>query len=259
MNSRVSKVKVSAVSYLNTAPFVYGLKHGVIKNSIDLTLDYPSECARKVLSEESDMGLIPVAAIINRYDFKIVSEYCIGANDSVRTVALFSNSQIENIDTIYLDYQSLTSVTLIKVLAKNLWNKTFEWKPFGPLNSYFDILPNQGVVAIGDKVFDLESRFTRIYDLASEWKRLTGLPMVFAVWASKCSMPSTEFINLLNHSLKHGIDNITAAVDFFGSTIIPKFEAERYLTENISFTLDIKKRKAIDVFSKLSREFIPKT
>jgi chorismate dehydratase len=249
------KIKVSAVSYLNTAPFVYGLKHAEIGDSIYLMLDYPAECARKVISGESDIGLVPLASIIGRKEFKIITDYCIGAKERVRTVSLLSNSSIDEIDTIYLDYHSLTSITLIKVLAKHHWKKSIDWKPFGPINSLDQILPKQGIVAIGDKVFDLESRFKINYDLANEWNALTNLPMVFAVWTTKQELDKS-FLERFNNALKYGLDRISLSVEYHGNTILPKNDAENYLNKNISFTLDEKKRESINVFSDLAKEFL---
>jgi chorismate dehydratase len=249
------KIKVSAVSYLNTAPFVYGLKHAEIKNSINLSLDYPSECARKVISGESDMGLVPLASIINKKEFKIITDYCIGAIERVRTVSLLSNSHIEDIDTIYLDYHSITSVTLIKVLAKHLWKKSIVWRPFGPMNSFDQFLPSQGIVAIGDKVFGLESKFKMNYDLANEWKALTGLPMVFAIWTTKQAL-DIPFLQRFNNALKYGLERIALSVDFHGNNIISNNDAVNYLNKNISFSLDEKKRESINVFSDLAKEYL---
>jgi len=249
------RIKVSAVSYLNTAPFVYGLKRCDIKDAIDLVLDYPAECARKTLSGESHMGLVPLASIVNRKDFNIITDYCIGANDKVRTVALLSNVGIDEIDTIYLDYQSLTSVTLIKILAKHHWKRDFVWKPFGPGSNYQQIHPSEGVVAIGDKVFELESHFKMSYDLAEHWISFTGFPMVFAVWTTREQFNHT-FIDNFNKALQYGIDRIPEAVDFHGPSIVDKDEAVGYLTNNISFELGKRKRESIHAFGDLAKEFL---
>ncbi len=246
------RIKITAVSYLNTIPFVYGLQQTNIKDQIDLSLDYPAECARKVISGEFDFGLIPVAAIPSIPLYNIVSDFCIGAEGPVRTVVLMSNCPIDSIDQIYLDYQSRTSVVLVKVLAHNLWNIAPEWSAFTPEHTVDDIDPYDGLVIIGDKVFEHESHFKYKYDLAVEWRRLTGLPFVFAAWAANKPIEDT-FIRSFNEALRSGVNSIAKSIDMYPPLKLSKVEAEYYLTNNISFDFNDEKRKALKLFWSLAR------
>ncbi len=246
------KIRVSAVSYLNSIPFVYGLQHTSIIDQIALSLDFPAECARKVADDEVDIGLIPVAIIPSLPFYSIISNYCIGAEGAVRTVMLFSNSPLETLDRIYLDYQSRTSVVLVKVLSKNLWNINPEWLPYTPQHTLNDIDPYDGVVIIGDRAFEAESSFKYHYDLAEEWNRLTGLPFVFAAWTANKQI-SKDFIDSFNSSLKVGIENIDASIDTCSSLKISKLEAQQYFQKNISFNLTSNKREALKLFWSLSK------
>lgn len=250
------RIRVSAVSYLNTAPFVYGLKVSGILDRIDLTLDYPSECARKLMSDESDIGLIPVAAIPSLKEHHILTDYCLGATGPVRTTVLLSNSPIDSIEKIYLDYQSKTSITLVKVLANHLWKITPVWLPLTPEIESKDIDPYEGVVIIGDRVFDFESDFKFKYDLANEWIKLTGLPFVFATWTSNKPIDDS-LVKDFNFSFNIGINNIPAAIDFYAPRNISRKEAEYYLQNNLSFILDNPKRDGIKLFWSLARELTP--
>jgi chorismate dehydratase len=245
------KIKVIAVSYLNTIPFVYGLQHTSIQNKIVLTLDYPAECARKVISGECDFGLVPVAAIPSIPLYNIVSDFCIGAQGPVRTVVLLSNSPVEALERVYLDYQSRTSVVLVKVLSQNLWKINPEWTPYTPQHSLKDIDPYEGLVVIGDKVFELESNFKYKYDLAEEWIRLTGLPFVFAAWTANKKIDSS-FINSFNSALKQGVESIKEAIDLYPPPKLTKSDAEFYLRNNISFDFNKEKREALKLFWSLS-------
>lgn len=247
----IERIKVTAVSYLNTIPFVFGLQHTSIKDDIILSLDYPAECARKVISGECDFGLVPVAAIPTIPLYNIVSDYCIGAEGPVRTVVLMSNSSIETIERIYLDYQSRTSVVLVKVLSHNLWNINPEWVSFSPEHSYKDIDPYDGLVIIGDKVFEHESHFKYKYDLAEEWIRLTGLPFVFAAWAANKEIDCT-FIDSFNRALRKGVNNIKESIDLYPPRNLSKPEAEYYLRNNISFDFNKEKREGLKLFWSLA-------
>ena len=111
------KYKVSAVSYLNTIPFLYGIEHFQITKSIDLELDYPSLCAKNLLRRNVDIALVPVVSLVSNNELNIVSEYCIGSDGHVDTVGLYSDVPIEMINEILLDYQSHTSVKLLKILC----------------------------------------------------------------------------------------------------------------------------------------------
>ena len=116
--------KISVISYLNSIPFVYGLNCSTISKSLNLQLDYPSVCADKLINNVVDIGLVPVVILKDYPSFKIISKYCIGANGDVDTVCLFSNVPIHDIKKIYLDYQSRTSVELLKILCREYWKIT---------------------------------------------------------------------------------------------------------------------------------------
>ena len=245
------KIRVTAVSYLNTIPFVYGLQHTSIQDEIILSLDYPAECARKVISGECDLGLVPVAAIPAIPLYNIVSDFCIGAQGPVRTVVLLSNSPIDTIDKVYLDYQSRTSVVLVKVLAHNLWKINPEWAAYTPQHSLKDIDPYEGLVVIGDKVFELESHFKYKYDLAEEWIRLTGLPFVFAAWTANKKIDSS-FIDSFNNALRQGVEKLKESVELYPPLKLTKPDAEFYLRNNISFDFTKEKREALKLFWSLA-------
>src|SRR5665648_555796 len=123
----MNKIRISAVKYANTYPFIYGLLESGFDKKVILETDHPADCAAKLISGKVDIGLIPVAALPLLKEYYIISKYCIGANGNVRTVMLLSNCPFEDIHTIYLDYRSRSSVNLAKVLAKNFWKREFSW------------------------------------------------------------------------------------------------------------------------------------
>lgn len=249
-------LRVSAVSYLNTAPFVYGLQQTPIASSIKLSLDFPAECSRKLLADDVDIGLVPVATLLDMPHYNIVSDYCLGTLGKVRTVSLLSNSPLENIETIFLDFQSRTSNLLVKILAKDLWNKEFQWVSTETTPSIANIQLKQGIIAIGDKVFEFENSFVYNYDLATEWKKFTSLPFVFAVWAANKQVPN-GFSETFGSALKFGVENIPLAIQSYSNTKLNPEEAYNYLTNNISYSLDQQKRKALELFLKFGSSLAP--
>ena len=124
----MQKIRISAVKYANTYPFIFGLINSRIEEKAIIETDHPADCARKLINGTADIGLIPVGALPMLKEYYLIGDYCIGAKNNVRTVMLLSNTKLEDIRSIYLDYRSRTSVNLVKVLAKNYWKRDFIWK-----------------------------------------------------------------------------------------------------------------------------------
>ncbi len=245
--------RISAISYLNTAPFAYGLRHSLVYNSIELLYDYPSECARKLKKHEADVSLLPVGALSDFDSYQIISRYCIGSEGPVRSVALMSNVPLNQISKIYLDFHSRTSVLLTQILCHKIWLIKPIFAPLKPTDNYLNPGSSGAVVLIGDKVFEAERHFKHVIDLSAEWHKAYQLPFVFAVWVTTTSLPD-DFIEEFNNALTHGVNSIKSAVDEFAPLTIPKEEAIAYLSKNISYTLDERKLRAIELFQKLCNE-----
>lgn len=202
---------------------------------MEISVDIPSECARKVIEGEVDLGLIPVAVIPLIKNAQIIPGYCIGANGKVDSVKLYSRVPLEQIKTIYLDYQSRTSVMLAQILAKEYWKISPEW---AKATSGFEqnIAKDSAGVVIGDRTFQMNGTFPYEFDLAEEWKKLTGLPFVFAAWVSnkKCS---DQEIDSIQSALEYGLQHIAEVVK---EEVIkyPAFDVENYLCKSLKFRLD---------------------
>ena len=193
-------LKISAVSYLNTVPFIHGLKQSVLIHSIGLQLDYPSICADKLINGIVDLALVPVAVIPKLLQAHIISDYCIGANGAVDTVCLYSDVPITEIESIALDYQSRTSVALLKILLKEYWQLNPELKK-ADVGFEENIKGKHAALVIGDRAFALNDKHAYIYDLSAIWKEMTGLPFVFAAWVANKKLPQ-DFIIALTKPLK---------------------------------------------------------
>ena len=239
-------ITISAISYLNTIPFLYGLQHSGILSNIDLNLDVPSACAEKLINNKIDVGIVPVAIIPFLEYHEIISDYCIGANDAVKTVLLVSNKPLHLIEKIYLDYDSRTSVQLVKVLAKNFWKIDPLWEK---LNKEDVVSPEtiDTAVLIGDKTFYTADKYFYVYDLALEWKRFTNLPFVFACWIANKPLPD-DFKANFNNAIKFGAENIRKAIAQYPDKVPKHVDAYDYLTNNVSFNLDEKKKEGMKLF-----------
>jgi chorismate dehydratase len=247
----MKKIRISAVKYANTYPFIWGLKEGGFDKRVILETDHPADCAAKLISGRADIGLVPVAALPLIKNYHIISDYCIGANGKVRTVMLLSNCPFGDIVAINLDYRSRSSVNLIKVLAKNMWKKEYHWISTSTKFDFLNIGKNEAVVLIGDQCFEMEQKFKFKIDLAEEWKKQTGLPFVFACWAANREL-DIEFISDFNSALKSGIDNIDKVAGAFSKTSVIKQEELRdYLKYNIDYVFDNEKKRGMNLFLEL--------
>jgi chorismate dehydratase len=232
------------VSYLNTRPLVYGLKLPPISEEIELIEDNPARLADMLMKNEIDVGLIPIAIIPQLKEYHIASDYCIGTEAEVASVCLFSEVPLEKIEKVYLDYQSRSSAALLRWLMKESWGIHPELVQATGEEYRKEIRGTTAGLVIGDRAFEQRKISTFIYDLASEWRQITGLPFVFAAWISNKQLPA-DFIDRFNAAnavgLKH-IDEIVAALRY------DLFDLKKYYTLHLSYDLDDQKKKGMKLF-----------
>ena len=239
------KVRVGAVSYLNTKPLIYGIEKGMIKEEAELLIDYPSKIAAMLFEDEIDVGLVPVAIIPEMKEHHIISDYCIGSVGKVASVCLFSEVPLDKIETILLDYQSRTSVALLKVLIKDYWKiKVVFENTFGNYQS--KISGTTAGLVIGDRALQQRKISPFIYDLGEEWEKFTGLPFVFAAWISNKKLDA-GFIQKFNDANAFGLNKIDEVVNQNPYEI---FDLHHYYTDCISFEMNESKKKGLKLFLK---------
>ena len=246
--------KIIAVSYLNTIPFIYGLRH-CDNLSAELLLAPPASCYQKFVDGEADIALIPAAMVPSLPDAEIITDYCIGAIDKVRTVVVMSDTPISKVRRIFLDSHSKTSVQLCGFLAKKLWHIEPEWVSLTDYEVLNHAEEGDAFLLIGDKVFDNEGKFTYTYDLAEEWGRATKLPFTFAVWVARKGL-AYEVRDELQAAFTYGIEHIYEAI--LESDYADKEYAYEYLTRNIDFLFDIQKHNALKKFWDYGLKIEPK-
>ncbi len=242
----MQKIKISVVSYLNSKPFIAGLSQSEIVDKIDLQLDIPSVCAQKLLDGKVDIGLIPVAVIPKLKEKYIISNYCIGAVGKVASVMLYSEVPLEKITEVLLDYQSRTSVSLVKVLAQKFWKVSPKWIAANE-NFETEIKETTAAVIIGDRTFGLENKYKFSYDLAEEWQKFTSLPFVFACWVSNKQLPET-FITEFNAALKRGLNNRSELIIELQKSNKYATNVDTYLNQNIDYDYDSAKKEGLELF-----------
>ncbi len=241
---------MGAVSYLNTKPLIYGFEHGEMAGSVDLKIDYPSKIASMLLDNTIDVGLVPVVVIPEMKEHYIISDYCIGCDGEVASVCLFSEVPLDKIERILLDYQSRSSVALLKVLIKDYWkiNVVLE-ETLGEYRS--EILGTTAALVIGDRALEQRKISSFFYDLGLEWKSYTGLPFVFAAWVSNKKLDE-KFITSFNEANAFGLNNLDDVVKENQTEV---FNLADYYTRFISFKLNAKKEAGMNLFLKKIKTF----
>ncbi|CAN5381928.1 hypothetical protein BH11BAC1_BH11BAC1_17110 [soil metagenome] len=247
-------IKISCVSYLNSKPFIYGLQNSAINKEIELQLDIPAECARKLEENIVDIGLVPVAALEEMDEYHIISDYCIGADGEVGSVVLASDVPLHHIQNILLDYQSRTSVILAQVLAEKFWKINPQFHD--TRQNYESIIggTTAGII-IGDRTFALKSKFKYIYDLAHEWKLFTNLPFVFACWVANKDV-DRDFVKRFNEALRYGLMNSETVVAEFKNETGTELDVKDYLENKISYAFDERKKFAMELFLTYANEIV---
>ena len=240
--------RIGAVSYLNTRPLLLGMEQSPFKERIDLVKSYPAKIAQDLLSGQIDIGLVPVAIIPQLTHPHIISNYVIGTNGAVASVALFSQVPIDEIKSIYLDYQSRTSVQLLKILLAQFWKKEVEF--LAATEGYIDqISGTTAGLIIGDRALDNLYKFPYMYDLGLAWKQHTGLPFVFAAWVANQPIPA-EFMAAFDAANGYGLAHLEEVI-----SLIPAneqvYDLHKYYTENISYVYDEEKKLGLNAFLNL--------
>ncbi len=234
------KIRVGAVSYLNTKPLIYGFESGMMKDEIDLLVDYPSRIATMLINDEIDAGLVPVSIIPEIKEHYIISDYCISCDGEVGSVGLFSDVSLSKIKKILLDYQSRTSVELLKILIKDYW----KIDPIIEMASYdyqSEIKGSTAGLVIGDRAFKQRKFSPYIFDLGLEWKNFTGLPFVFAAWVSNKKLRES-FLESFNNANLIGLQNIDEVIRLNATDLV---DLNLYYNQYIKYQLNAVKKNVM--------------
>ena len=251
----MTKIRVSAVKYTNSIPFIYGLQNDPLHNEISLSLDTPAQCYNNLLSGNAEVGLVPV--IIKNHVSQLfqVSPFGIGAIGDVLSVILVSGCPLNKVKTVTLDYQSRTSVMLARLLCSDYWNINpvfLEAKP-GFEDAMFG--EYEAKVIIGDRALHFHrQKDVYITDLAGEWTKFTGLPFVFAIWASTTKLP-IKFEQKFTDALRYGLScKEKLIIDLQTQPEYGSIDLSGYLNHNIIHEINSPMLEGMNLFLHLIRD-----
>lgn len=270
-------LRISAISFLNTAPLMWDFDHGVppgnseIRNQksemvseaqrvnepdyFEVSYTIPSRCAEALFAGTADIGIIPAITYATIPGLVVLPDACIAAKHDVRSILLVSRKPIEDVRTIAADTSSRTSVILTQVLCEKLWGGARDLRPMAPdVNSM--LAACDAALLIGDSALHIDPAEFRAYDLAREWRQMTSLPFVFAVWALRlAALPETARephpADVLSRSRDHGTrgESISSIARLWSAHLgLSQAVISDYLTRNIHYTLDADNMRGLELF-----------
>jgi chorismate dehydratase len=255
------RLRISAISYLNTAPLMWDFEHGVSGHDFDISYTLPSACARSLREGTADIGIIPAAAYTQIPGLMVLPGVAIASRRPVRSILLVSKVPLEKIRSVALDTSSMTSVALTKVIFE-------KWlgggRTFSPMAPEIDRMleSHDAALVIGDPALQIDRSRYFTLDLAEEWIRYTGKPFVFAFWAIReqalrGATPSQDLSTIFQQSRDRGLD--PASLDHITREWGPRLglseaDVRSYLTENIYYQLDPACLEGLQLFYRYAAE-----
>jgi chorismate dehydratase len=247
------RVRLGAVSYLNTRPLIYGLEQSP---RFDIRFDVPSRCAELLHAGGIDVGLIPSIEYLRGDAYRIVPGLSLASRGAVASVALYTSKPIGDVRSIALDTSSRTSVALVAILCTRLFRIAPRTVPHAP-----DLQPMpagcDAALLIGDNALFLDHRaagLTKI-DLGEEWLRLTGLPFVYAFWAGRAGALSQSDVETLQRARDAGVRSPEeVARRMYPDDAFRQDVAVRYLRDNMRYDLGRDERAGLTLFYRYAAE-----
>ena len=247
------KIRVGAVSYLNTKPLIYDFER--FAPHAELILDYPSKLADALARGALDVALIPSIEFFQDPTYSIVSNACIGCRGPVLSVKLFSRVPAREIRSLALDEGSRTSAALTKILLKQRFGIEPTLQPL-PLGSTLAESDADAVLLIGDRAMHSPpGRFEAVWDLGDEWCRWTGLPFVFAMWVARAGVDLCGVDAALEQARDAGVAHLPEIAQRESPPLgLTQPECLAYLRDNLYFYLGPKERSGLALFHELAQQ-----
>lgn len=256
-------LRISAISFLNTAPLMWDFEHGAAAGNFQIEYTIPSACAVALAAGRADIGIIPAITYAEIPRLVILPNIAIASKDRVRSILLISKKPIEDVCTVATDTSSRSSVALTQVLFAKFLGGHREFTPHPP-DLQEMLKDHDAALLIGDSALQISMHDTqyRLYDLGQEWRRHTGKPFVFAVWAVRMDALHRQagrrnLIHTFQQSRDHGL--LPESIALLAKEWAPKLgmteaEVTAYLTENIHYYLDRENHAGLQLFFSYAHE-----
>ena len=249
-----TRPRVSVVKYLNTAPLIWGMLKGDQQGKYDLDFTTPAKCADDLRCREAAVGIVPSIEYQRMRRLRVLPGCSIASKGIVKSVLLLSKMPVEQVTTVALDNSSRTSAALVRVLLQKFYSRPLSVAPADPEPQKM-LQHADAALLIGDPALTFDACGLMVYDLAAEWKKFTGLPFVFAVWAGHEDAGLGSFCADFEASRDYGLGHLADIAREYAPRLGLAPEAVKvYLKENIDYSLDEGNRKGLTLFFRLAHE-----
>jgi chorismate dehydratase len=259
----MSALRISAISFLNTAPLMWDFENGEsaerLRQHFEISYTVPSHCAQQLSEGSADIGIIPVAAYTTIPDLVIVPDVAIAAKDKVRSILLVSKAPLEKIRNVATDDSSRTSAALVEIYLRKFVGVDPGFTRQKP-NLKEMLQWHDAALLIGDPALQTRTDGYHVYDLAEEWRRWTGRPFVFAFWAVRKAAlrdvsPQLNIAQAFQQSRDNGLKHISEIATAWTAKLGLTLQLiSDYLTENVDYTLDAENLEGLRLFYRYGAE-----
>jgi chorismate dehydratase len=229
--------------------------HGPQQGLFDLDFRIPAGCADQMASGDADIGIVP-SFELTRQNLEIVRGAGIACHGPVRSILLLSAKPAADIRSLAVDSSSRTSVQLARVILSRKFGATPDVFPHVP-DAEAMLRKADAALIIGDPALRLDPACLpyRCYDLGAEWVEMTGLPMVFAVWAGRPGVVSPAIGDAFRASCRYGREHMDEIVALESARReFPPDVVREYLTRHIVHELDDRDYQGMELFLRYARE-----
>ena len=270
----MTKLRISIVQYLNTAPLVWSFTNGPLRGKYDLSFTVPSRCSEELRNGSADVAIIPAIEYQRIDDLVILPDMAIASKKQVRSLLIVAKKPIEQVKSFALDRSSRSTQTLTRILCSQKWKIAPEFFEAPPDLSAM-LQQADAALLIGDPALRIavgiekdswpgaegqtvceaailgiaSSELLYVYDVVGEWRSLTGLPAVLAVWAARRDVASPQVTADFLASRDFGLSRIPEiCFDAARDLELPQRTLESYLRQNIDFSLDEENRRGLELY-----------
>lgn len=245
--------RVGFHDFLNSKPLLHPFRHGLLETPFELVIDTPSNLADRFTAGDLDMALIPSIEYGKNRDAVIIPSVCIASLGKVKTVLLFSELAIEDIESVCVDRKSKTSVAMLQILMKEKYGKEPTMTPCEDDPATMLRSADAGLI-IGDPAYNMDKRDYVVHDLGELWYQHSGAPFVHAVLCAKKGDRWDSAIAAIEEAKKLGKEHRELIARQETANHV---EAERlidYLTKRIYYDLGADEKGGLSRFLRSAKE-----
>jgi chorismate dehydratase len=275
----LKKLRISIVQYLNTAPLVWGFTHGPLQGKYDLSFTVPSQCAEALRSDAADIAIIPAIEYQRIPDLVALPDLAIASKHRVRSLLLIAKKPIEQVRRIALDRSSRSTQALTRILCAEHWKITPEFAEADPdlgamlqnadaalligdpalrMSVAIESAAQRGVageqICAGSSIGFAGAQSVHVYDIVEQWRRMTNLPAVLAIWAGHPEKVTADVCADFIASCEDGLRHIPDICSNSAREMhLPEAQLRLYLERNIDYSLDDENRKGLSAYFRYSK------